>query len=41
MIKFWSYEREFNKYKRLLIRNIEKTIKKGNIFFGDEMKINV
>ncbi len=37
MIKFWSYEREFNKYKRLLIRNIEKTIKKGNIFFGDEI----
>ena len=37
MIKFWSYEREFNKYKKPLIKNIEKTIKKGNIFFGDEI----
>lgn len=37
MIKFWSYEREFNKYRKPLIKNIEKTIKKGNIFFGDEI----
>ncbi len=37
MIKFWSYEREFVKYQKLIIKNIEKTLKKGNIFFGNEI----
>ncbi len=37
MIKFWSYEREFVKYQRLIIKNVEKTLKKGNIFFGNEI----
>ena len=37
MIKFWSYEREFKKYQKLIIKNVEKTLKKGNIFFGNEI----
>ncbi len=37
MIKFWSYEREFKKDKKPIIKNIEKTIKRGNIFFGNEI----
>lgn len=38
MIKFWSYEREYKKNKSELLRNIDKTIKGGNIFFGDQLK---
>ena len=37
MIKFWSYEREFKKYQKSIIRNVGKTLKKGNIFFGNEI----
>ena len=37
MIKFWTYEREFKKDKKPIIKNIEKTIKRGNIFFGNEI----
>ncbi len=37
MIKFWSYEREFKKYQKSIIKNVEKTVKKGNIFFGNEI----
>ena len=37
MIKFWSYEREFKKDKKPIIKNIEKTLKRGNIFFGNEI----
>ena len=37
MIKFWSYEREFKKFQKSIIKNIEKTIKYGNIFFGNEI----
>ena len=32
MIKFWSYEREYNKFKKSIIKDIDKTIKSGNIF---------
>ena len=35
MIKFWSYKKEYIKYKKQLLKNIDKTISKGNIFFGD------
>ena len=38
MIKFWSYKKEYIKYKKQLLKNIDKTISKGNIFFGDELK---
>ena len=39
MIKFWSYEREFAKYKRSIIKNIKKSINSGNIFFGKQLEI--
>ena len=38
MIKFWSYEREYKKYKIPFLQGIDKTIRKGNIFFGDQLK---
>ena len=39
MIKFWSYEREYIKYKKSIFTNIKKSINSGNIFFGDQLKI--
>ena len=39
MIKFWSYDREYKKYKNSILKNFNKTLKKGNIFFGDQLKI--
>ena len=38
MIKFWSYKREYNKIKKILLKNIDKTIQDGNIFFGKQLK---
>ena len=38
MIKFWSYEREYKKFKKYIIRDIDKTIKNGNIFFGKQLE---
>ena len=37
MIKFWSYEREYKKYKKSILNNIDKTINKGNVFFGEQI----
>ena len=39
MIKFWSYEIEYKKYKKSFLKGIDKTIKQGNIFFGKQLKI--
>ena len=38
MIKFWSYKREYQKYGPLLLKRINKILKKGNIFFGKEIQ---
>ncbi len=38
MIKFWSYDREYKKYKKIILKNIDKTINRGNIFFGDQIR---
>tara|TARA_B110000444_G_C18773119_1_gene563565 strand:+ start:215 stop:1348 length:1134 start_codon:yes stop_codon:yes gene_type:complete len=38
MIKFWSYKREYSKYKKRLIKKITQSISKGTIFFGNELK---
>lgn len=38
MIKFWSYNKEYKKYKNSLLKKINITLTKGNIFFGDELK---
>ena len=37
MVRFWSYEREYKRYKNSILNKIDKTIKKGNIFFGQEI----
>ena len=38
MIKFWSYKREYKKYKKSILNTINKTISSGNIFFGNQLK---
>ena len=38
MINFWSYKEEYNKYGKSYLKEINKTIKKGNIFFGNQIK---
>lgn len=38
MVKFWSYKSEYKKYKKILLRNIDKTISKGEIFFGKQIR---
>lgn len=37
MIKFWSYSEEYKKNRNPILRNIDKTLKKGNIFFGEQL----
>ena len=38
MINFWTYKKEYRKYRKKIINKIDKTISKGSIFFGDELK---
>jgi len=38
MINFWSYKREYKKFNKLIIKNVNKTLSKGNIFFGQELE---
>ena len=38
MIKFWTYKREFNRYKKFFLKEINKSINSGQIFFGRELK---
>ncbi len=38
MIKFWSYDREYKRYKNSILKNINKTFKKGSIFFGRQLE---
>ena len=38
MINFWSYKEEYKKNNKLILNIINKTLKRGNIFFGDEVK---
>ena len=37
MFKFWSYKREFKKYKKDLLSVISKSIESGTIFFGGNL----
>ena len=37
MIKFWSYNREFERYKKKIYSKIKKSLKSGQIFCGDEL----
>ena len=38
MIKFWSYQKEYSKYKKKLLSSIHKTLSNGNIFFGSQIE---
>ena len=38
MINFWSYKNEFKKYRPKLNRFFDQTLKKGQIFFGPNLK---
>ena len=38
MIKFWSYQEEYQNIKNVLLKSIDKSIKRGSIFFGKELK---
>ena len=38
MIKFWSYDKEYKKYQKQILSNINRTILKGNIFFGSQLE---
>ena len=38
MIKFWSYKKEYTKYKKNLLKIINKSMKSGVIFFGKELE---
>lgn len=37
MIKFWNYIREYKKFRKEILNKLDKTILKGNIFFGVEL----
>lgn len=37
MIRFWSYKREYTKYKKQILSLVDKSIEKGSIFFGNEL----
>ena len=37
MINFWSYKKEYLKLKKKLLKKIDNTLSKGNIFFGEEL----
>ena len=37
MIKFWSYQIEYQGFKKILLKSIDKSIKRGSIFFGEEL----
>ena len=38
MINFWTYKNEYQKYRKKIIYKIDRTISRGSIFFGDEIK---
>ncbi len=37
MINFWNYNQEYKNYKKHILKLIDKTLLRGNIFFGDEL----
>ena len=37
MIRFWSYKRELNRYKKKINSGIQKSLNSGQIFFGNEL----
>ena len=37
MIKPWSYTEEYRELRSKILKNVDKTLKSGNIFFGNEL----
>lgn len=37
MVRFWSYKRELNRYKKKINYKIKKSLNSGQIFFGNEL----
>ena len=37
MIEFWSYKKEYNKYNKQILNIVDKTLKKGSVFFSTEL----
>jgi len=37
MIKFWSYKKEYLKYKKKILGGVDKSLKSGSIFFSNEL----
>jgi len=38
MINFWSYKSEYKRLNNKFLRSIDTSLKRGNVFFGDELK---
>tara|TARA_B100000780_G_C21063487_1_gene427585 strand:- start:85 stop:1221 length:1137 start_codon:yes stop_codon:yes gene_type:complete len=38
MIKFWSYQTEYKKIRKILLKSIDTTVKNGSIFFGKQIE---
>ena len=38
MINFWSYKEEYKRDKKKILNNLNKTLSKGNLFFGEQQK---
>ena len=38
MINFWSYKTEYKQLNKKFLNSIDKTLRRGNIFFGHELK---
>ena len=37
MIKSWEYKNEYNYLKNIILKAIDKVLKRGNLFFGNEL----
>ena len=38
MIKAWSYTEEYKRYRKKILKSIDKTLKSGELFFGKQLK---
>ena len=38
MINFWSYKSEYKRLNKKFLKSIDISLKRGNVFFGDELK---
>ena len=38
MIKTWSYKDEYRKYRKTILKSVDKTLLSGDLFFGNQLK---